>query len=284
RYKFASPEGLHFCRQTLLSVLPFCPHDYQLTGVASILDGHDLLAVSATGSGKTAYTYMTLLVIKALQKDPGRSPSVIFPNNAAILVVSPTTALEEDQELKLRKFGLTAQAINSVTKEEAAKKEINIWKQVEAETDVILVSPEMIKSPGFQYLVDSQAFSARLFAICFDEVHLLNSWGLAFRTEFQQVAFLRKRFIRPVVLFGTTATLRLGLPMTTILNFLGFKEDNFILHRRSNARPDVKLIVRTLDATQNSESFPQLDWVLKETRKTLIFCPTIRYGFKLAVY
>ncbi|KAF8193656.1 P-loop containing nucleoside triphosphate hydrolase protein [Pholiota molesta] len=284
RYIFSSPEGIHFCRQTLLSVLPFCPHDYQLTGVASILDGHDLLAVSATGTGKTAYTYMTLHIIKALQNDPGRSQSVVFPSNAAVLVVSPTTALEEDQELKLRSFGLTAQAINSVTKEEAANKDINIWKQVEAETDVILVSPEMIKTPGFQYLVNSKAFCNRLFAICFDEVHLLNSWGLAFRTDFQQIAFLRKRFLRPVVLFGTTATLRIGLPMKTILGFLGFNEDNFILHRRSNARPDIKLIVRTIDATQNTESFPQLDWVLKEPGKTLIFCPTIRYGFKLAMY
>ncbi|KAF8163033.1 hypothetical protein B0H34DRAFT_672130 [Crassisporium funariophilum] len=168
------------------------------------------------------------------------------------------TALEEDQ---LQSFGLTAQAVNSVTKEEAANKDINIWKQVEAKTNVILVSLEMIKTPGFQYLVNSKAFCNRLFAICFDEVHLLNSWGLAFQTDFQQIAFLRKQFLRPIVLFGTTATLRIGLPMKTILGFLGFNADNFILQHRSN-----------------------LDWVLKEPGKTLIFCPTIHYGFKLAVY
>lgn len=67
--------------------------------------------------------------------------------------------------------------VNGVTKEEAAKKEVNIWKEVETETEVILVSPEMITSPGFQYLVNSKAFCTRLYAICFDEVHLLNTWG-----------------------------------------------------------------------------------------------------------
>lgn len=36
--------------------------------------------------------------------------------------------------------------------------------------------------------------------------------------------------------------------------------------------------------TQSSEKFPQLDWILEAPGKILIFCPTIRYGFKLAVY
>jgi ATP-dependent helicase YprA (DUF1998 family) len=100
--KFSSPTGINFCRQILIAALPFCPHDYQLAGVAAILDGHDFLAVSATGSGKTAYTYMTLLVIKAIQKDPGEFRSARFPLNAAIIVISPTTALEEDQVSELQ--------------------------------------------------------------------------------------------------------------------------------------------------------------------------------------
>ncbi|KAF8166677.1 P-loop containing nucleoside triphosphate hydrolase protein [Pholiota molesta] len=273
KFKFSSPEGIDFCRGILIKTLPFCPHDYQLAGVASILDGHDFLAVSATGSGKTAYTYMTLHVIQAIQKDPSCCPSANFPHNAAILVISPTTALEEDQA-----------TVNSITKQEADKKELNIWKQVEAETDVVLVSPEMLSTPGFQYLVDSKLFCGRLYAICFDELHLLNSWGVNFRPDFQQIAFVRRRFIQHVILFGTTATLRIGLPMQTILKFLGFNEGRFVLHRRSNARSDIKLTVRTLDASHSSERFPQLDWILKAKGKTLVFCPTIRFGFKLAVY
>ncbi|KAF8173484.1 hypothetical protein BJ912DRAFT_1065185 [Pholiota molesta] len=57
-------------------------------------------------------------------------------------------------------------------------------------------------------------------------------------------------------------------------------------HTRADhyARHNIQLIFRTLKATQATERFPQLDWVLKEPGKTLIFCPTIRFGFKLAIY
>ena len=37
-------------------------------------------------------------------------------------------------------------------------------------------------------------------------------------------------------------------------------------------------------ANQSSEHFPQLEWVLREKGKVLIFCPTIRTGFNLAVH
>ena len=45
-------------------------HDYQLEGVAAILDKRDFVGVSATGSGKSAYAYMAWYVIQGLQADP----------------------------------------------------------------------------------------------------------------------------------------------------------------------------------------------------------------------
>jgi len=35
--------------------LPFGPHDYQLEGITQAFNGQDVVAVSATGSGKSAY-------------------------------------------------------------------------------------------------------------------------------------------------------------------------------------------------------------------------------------
>ncbi|KAJ3506751.1 hypothetical protein NLJ89_g6696 [Agrocybe chaxingu] len=284
KFKFKSPEGTALCRRLLQERLPFTPHDYQLKGIASILDGRDYLGISATGSGKTAYIYMTLHVIQAILNNPAICPDVTFPEDASILVVSPTTALEENQEHKIKEYGLTAKAVNSVTKQEADHRGENIWKDVEAGTAVILVSPEMLSSKGFEIILHSKIFQARLFAIAIDEVHLLNSWGTDFRPAFQQIAYMRARFQRRVILFAMTATLRKGKPMDSILGFLGFHSGGYDLHRRSNARPDIQLIFRTLNATQGSDRFPQLDWVLRETGKVLIFCPTIRFGFKLAVY
>jgi len=42
--------------------VPFCPHNYQLDGVAVILDGKDFFGLSATGFRKSAYIYMTIHV------------------------------------------------------------------------------------------------------------------------------------------------------------------------------------------------------------------------------
>jgi hypothetical protein len=34
---------------------PIAPHDYQLEGICKVLDGADVLATMATGSGKTGF-------------------------------------------------------------------------------------------------------------------------------------------------------------------------------------------------------------------------------------
>jgi hypothetical protein len=51
KFLFNSIAGWSLCRKILLEKLPFCPHDYQLNGISAVLDGKDLLAISATGSG-----------------------------------------------------------------------------------------------------------------------------------------------------------------------------------------------------------------------------------------
>lgn len=75
----------------------------------------------------------------------------------------------------MKAFGLTAVAVNSTTKSEVDAEGGNIWKHVESETTVILISPEMLSTPGFGTLINSKIFQARLFAIAVDEVHLLRS-------------------------------------------------------------------------------------------------------------
>lgn len=96
-FKFSSKAGWQLCRQILKERLPFGPHDYQLEGISAILDKRDFIGVSATGSGKSAYAYMVLHIIQALQAQPTLCPSAKFPSDAAILMVYPTKALEEDQ-------------------------------------------------------------------------------------------------------------------------------------------------------------------------------------------
>ena len=76
----------------------------------------------------------------------------------------------------------------------------------------------------------------------------------------------------------------IGEPFKQVTNFLGLHEGSYHLIRRSNARPDVRLLFRTLRSGQSSIAFPQLDWLLKESGNVLVFCPTINFSFKVAVY
>ena len=102
KFTFNSEEGWALCRQILLEQLPSGPEDYQLQGITSMLDRNNLLAISATGSGKSAYIFMFMHVILAILEDPTLCPTAKFPSNPAILAIYPTTALEEDQVLPLR--------------------------------------------------------------------------------------------------------------------------------------------------------------------------------------
>jgi hypothetical protein len=72
-FKFSSPHGWQVCRKIITDKLPFGPHDYQLEGITQALDGHDVVAVSATGSGKSAYIMLAIILLE-LVKDPLLSP------------------------------------------------------------------------------------------------------------------------------------------------------------------------------------------------------------------
>ena len=96
-FKFSSPLGRKICRKIIQEKLPFGPHDYQLDGITHALDGQDVITISATGSGKSAYIYMLATVLVALGKNPSLVPSnKRFSKDPVLVVVCPTTALEDD--------------------------------------------------------------------------------------------------------------------------------------------------------------------------------------------
>lgn len=57
------------------------------------------------------------------------------------------------QETKMKAFEIEARAINAVTKMMAEKEGVNIWRQVQVQVSVLLVSPEMLSMPGFENLL-----------------------------------------------------------------------------------------------------------------------------------
>lgn len=90
-------EGHALARKILTPLLPFDAHDYQIEGICAVMDGRDLVATMATGSGKTGYFIMLMLVIRAISQDRNLAlGDIIFPKDPAMIVVCPTKALQED--------------------------------------------------------------------------------------------------------------------------------------------------------------------------------------------
>ena len=72
-------------------------HDYQLDGLCFSLDGYDVVATMATGTGKTGFFIFLMLVICAISRDPTLAlGSIYFLKDPAMIVVCPTKALQED--------------------------------------------------------------------------------------------------------------------------------------------------------------------------------------------
>jgi hypothetical protein len=74
-FQWRSIKGHALARRILkASPLPYDPHDYQIEGICCSLDGMPLLAITPTGSGKTGFYTMYMLVVLAVVKDPTLCP------------------------------------------------------------------------------------------------------------------------------------------------------------------------------------------------------------------
>jgi ATP-dependent helicase YprA (DUF1998 family) len=95
--KYNSIFGQALCKSILAKYLPYDPHNYQLDAICPAMDGYDLLATTPTGSGKTGYLTMFMLVVRniATNKTLALGQEKI-PKDPAMIIVCPTNALEDD--------------------------------------------------------------------------------------------------------------------------------------------------------------------------------------------
>ena len=92
-------EGAALACCILAKALLFKPHDFQVEGICALLDGHDLLVTMATGSGKTGYFIMLMLIMCAISQSEDQTLALggrTFPKDPAMIIVCPTKALQQD--------------------------------------------------------------------------------------------------------------------------------------------------------------------------------------------
>ncbi|KAF4596164.1 hypothetical protein EYR40_008154 [Pleurotus pulmonarius] len=287
-FKWCSEAGhILFCKLLKSTKFPHEPHTYQVEGVCKALDGVDLFAITPTGSGKTGFYSMYILLVLLLAENPSLAPYTSpFPRNPCLLVICPTVPLQLDMEARMKAMGLETTAINSLTRDEANRRQNEeLWQTARKSFSVIISGPEQLRSREFASALDDDDFSRRICGVGFDEVHLLNSWGRSFRKDFQQMGFLKSRMHEkhnPWIL--TTATCQMGDPFDSICTFLGLESGRFHLIHRLNRRSDIQILVRELLSGINGDNFPELDWVLVSGRSTLIFAKTIALCFRIYSY
>ena len=159
----------------------FLPHQEEI--IASVLDGHDTLAIMATGGGKSLCYQLPALYLSGLT-----------------LVVSPLLSLMKDQVDDLQARGIPAAAYNSML--DYRERTLAEAALADGSLRLLFISPEKCMQPNFLALLSSAP--VRLIAI--DEAHCISEWGHNFRPEYRQLAQLRKQFPGvPVIALTATA-------------------------------------------------------------------------------
>ncbi|HJJ30193.1 MAG TPA: ATP-dependent DNA helicase RecQ [Methanocorpusculum sp.] len=162
----------------------FRPNQQEI--IEKIVSGRDVLAVMATGGGKSLCYQLPALMLDGMT-----------------IVISPLIALMKDQVDSLSNQGVTVEMLNSLqTYDERSRVESEIRK---GNVRILYVSPERAVTPAFSKMLSGCKVS--LFAV--DEAHCISLWGHQFRPEYREIKHLREKFPNvPFAAFTATASRR----------------------------------------------------------------------------
>lgn len=175
-------DRLYLILQRYFGHTAFRPYQQEI--IRDLLDGRDVLAVLATGEGKSLCHQIPALM-----------------GDGVTIVVSPLIALMKDQVDDLQVRGISAEALNSSCSYTATRR---IHSELrENAVQILYVSPEKAVSNDFLTLIAPLTVSL----IAVDEAHCISMWGHQFRPEYRTLRILKGQFPQvPMAALTATAT------------------------------------------------------------------------------
>jgi ATP-dependent DNA helicase RecQ len=224
--------------------------------VRDVLSRRDVLALMPTGGGKSlCFQFPALL-------QPG-----------VTLVVSPLIALMQDQVRQLQNNGIPAAFINSSL--DAAEIRRRTQALLRSEYKLLYLAPERLLLQEFlEGPLNSLYSGIGINAFVIDEAHCVSEWGHDFRTEYRQLARLRRRHPEvPLLAFTATATARVR---SDIIAQLELRDP--AVHVASFNRPNLFYRVRPKDKS----SYRELLALVKSGGAGIVYCLSRRRVDELA--
>ncbi|KAG4067504.1 hypothetical protein HA402_002781 [Bradysia odoriphaga] len=177
--KIESDVQLIECLTSKFNLVKFRPMQKEI--IDAILDKRDVLAVMATGHGKSLCFQLPALL-----------------KNGITLVVSPLISLMQSQVHSMVKIGITACLLGS------AQNDTTILQRVFGyEFNIVYCCPEYLQ--GFNGKKLMTTLKDRLTLVAIDEAHSISQWGHEFRQDYLKVNIIRD-IIPNIPILAVTAT------------------------------------------------------------------------------
>ncbi|EMD34258.1 hypothetical protein CERSUDRAFT_55318 [Gelatoporia subvermispora B] len=222
---------------------------FQLNVARSLYEKqHDVVAIAATGSGKTLSFWIPLLMALEDKQDK------------MIFVVTPLNILGRQNVEILGAAGISAVAVDAQIDPELEIQDIEAGRH-----QVVVINPEVLmRSKGHcDKLWKNSDFTSRILYFVFDEGHCISEWS-AFREQYKHVGSLRYLIPDSIPFYVASATLPTPVlsDVTDLLNLRPNQTDHIF---RSNDRPDIAIGVRRM--RHAADSYHDLDFLIPDNFK-----------------